>query len=156
MTYKPSPADMFVLAQTIYGEERGESYQGKCAVAWVVKNRALRANIYISNTPHTKQHPLFGDGTVASACRMPMQFSCWNDNDPNSAVLKDGTIAKMWDLPQWRECLHAALTVLMDREADCTGGSAHYYADTIDTPKWAAGLHPYCTIGHHRFFNDVR
>ena len=34
-----SENDKFVMAQTIWGEARGEGSQGQKAVAWVIKNR---------------------------------------------------------------------------------------------------------------------
>lgn len=61
--------DIDILARTIYGEARGEPWEGKIAVAWVVRNRAERGGWW-------------GD-TIREVCLKPWQFSCWNETDPN-------------------------------------------------------------------------
>jgi hypothetical protein len=33
-------------------------------------------------------HPLYGDGSLASACKALLQFSCWNADDPNCEVIE--------------------------------------------------------------------
>ena len=56
---------VLIVALTIFGEAAGESVQGKRAVASVIWTRA--------------------DGNqnaLASVCKAPRQFSCWNDGAP--------------------------------------------------------------------------
>ena len=60
-------SDLFTLARTVYGEARGESDQGRAAVAHVVLNR-FRSDKW------------FSAGTIEAVCRKPSQFSCWNND----------------------------------------------------------------------------
>ena len=83
----PEQPPELLLALTLYGEARGETAQGKRAVAWVVRNRMERAAEYMKLKG--RQHPLFGDGTVAGVVLRPWQFSCWNRGDPNLHKLMD-------------------------------------------------------------------
>jgi N-acetylmuramoyl-L-alanine amidase len=154
--YVVSATDLFILAQTVFGEARGESYQGKLAVSCVVRNRATRARVWLAVNPSRTRHPLFGDGSIASACRVDKQFSCWNSTDPNAALIQPTTITAMWGQDGWQQCLHAALSVVIDMASDSTQGATHYYRSGSTVPKWARGLEPVCTIGNHKFFNDVR
>jgi N-acetylmuramoyl-L-alanine amidase len=68
--------DIDVVARTLYGEARGEGKQGMIAVACVIVTRAMIAAEYVD--ANGKPHPLFGDGSLASACQAPLQFSCWD------------------------------------------------------------------------------
>lgn len=125
--------DFEILARTLYGEARGESFIGKCAIVHVIRNRLARA-------------PRYGS-TIAEVCRKPYQFSCWLESDPNSRTIKAATIEQLSD------CIQAAAKGLV--EDDFTHGATHYYADTIPTPKWARGLVPVLTVGHHKFYANV-
>ena len=73
-----------LLALTLWGEARGEPVLGKRAVAWVVRNRMSIAEAWLERKG--RQHPLFGDGTVAGVVLRPYQFSCWLKGDPTSAA----------------------------------------------------------------------
>lgn len=141
-----SAGDLDALARTIYGEARGESWQGKLGVGWVVRNRATAA----TRLPPGRVHPLFGDGTLRSACQREWQFSCWNRNDPNRAHL----LAVGAEVPVFRECLAAAATVALGLVGDLTCGATHYHTHAV-SPPWSVGLKPVVTIGRHRFFRDV-
>ncbi|HEY5986808.1 MAG TPA: cell wall hydrolase [Streptosporangiaceae bacterium] len=79
--------DIPLLAVTLYGEARGETAVGKRAVAWVIRNRMKAAKKW--QEKQGRQHPLFGDGTVAGVVLRPWQFSCWNKGDPNLPKLLD-------------------------------------------------------------------
>jgi hypothetical protein len=76
--------DTLILAKTIYGEARGEISQGKVAVGCVVMNR------YYSKK-------WFAGSTLAGTCMKKMQFSCWNENDPNRKILENITQDKLGD-----------------------------------------------------------
>src|SRR6266851_1198033 len=103
--------DVLTLARTLWGEARGESDDGKTAVAWVVRNRAERAGF---------AGRLLGQaGAVAHVCRAPWQFSCWNDNDPNRAALEALSLDACPD-----EAAIARL-VLSGSVADPTRGADH-------------------------------
>ena len=67
--------DVDAAVRTVYGEARGEPFEGQVAVAWVIRNRA------------TWQPPAWWGHTVETVCYKPFQFSCHNANDPNRKLL---------------------------------------------------------------------
>lgn len=71
-----------VLAQTIYGEARGEDEYSWKAIGQVIKNRV--------------------DGGRVKADR---QFSCWNEGDPNLEVIEK---APGSGLDKWEQILAIA------------------------------------------------
>lgn len=149
-----SDDDVHVLAQTIYGEARGESDEGKQAVANVVLNR-LRFKPRYGNSPASvcRQRALGHDGKT-----YVYQFSCWNTFDnPEQGVMSaiDETS------PVFLHCLGTARKVLLGAP-DLTRGATHYC--TLDTnPAWSYAdserkvpLVPTCVIGKHKFYTGVR
>jgi len=142
--------DIDVLARTIWGEARGEPYEGKIAVAWTAKNRALIAQSY--EKAHGKAHQHYGDGSLASACQAKWQYSCWNSGDPNLIAMESVTPETS---ASFRDCLAIAKMVADGVVADPVKGSTHYYAVTIDPPAWAVGHTPVVQIGHHLFFAGI-
>jgi spore germination cell wall hydrolase CwlJ-like protein len=139
--------DAETLARTIYGEARGELYPGKIAVGCVIANRARLAASYMARKG--RPHPLYGNGTLASACQAPWQFSCWNAGDPNRAKL---LVVRLTD-PVMAICVKAARSAALG--PDITKGSTHYYAAGSEPPGWAVGKTPAISIGHHLFFNNI-
>lgn len=145
-----------ILARTLWGEARGEGRSGIEAVAAVIVNRRDLARAYLAKRPDRSRHPLFGSGTLASAClanpESPYrQFSCWNVNDPNRAKLERVTA----DDAAFRQCLDIARLAVEKALADRTRGATHYYDVRINPPKWTVGATPTVEIGHHRFFKEV-
>ncbi|MCW6051313.1 cell wall hydrolase [Lyngbya sp. CCAP 1446/10] len=136
---KQTEQDVDALARTMWGEARSESYSGKTAVAWVIQNRASRSPSY--NWP----------SKISDVCKQPLQFSCWNQNDPNYQKLltiNDQDAA-------FRECLEISRKVLNGELQDPSNGADHYYANYITAPNWAVGKIPVATIGTHRFYRLV-
>lgn len=126
-----------IYARTIYGEARGESWTGKLAVAWTIRNRADRPNWW--------------GKTITEVCLKPWQYSCWLHDDPNSAILRAVTLEDA----KFRECLAAACLVYNKAMGDPTSGATHYYALSMDKPpKWAASMKALTVIGGHRFYRD--
>lgn len=129
--------DLDVLARTIWGEARGESAEGRIAVAWVIRNRLDR--------PHRFKP------TIAAICQQARQFSCWNVTDPNREKL-----IRLDDSDHiFRECQDIAAEVLDGRTPDPTGGADFYYNPKLAAPKWALGHEPCARIGHHVFFRGI-
>jgi N-acetylmuramoyl-L-alanine amidase len=130
----PSHA-VLTLAQTAWGEARGEGIAGMLAVIHVVLNRVRHAG---------------GWGTdIVSVCMHPKQFSCWNENDPNREQMlrvptTDVEFSRALVLAQW--------AVAGELVGDPTNGAVNYYAHGIAPPYWALGLSPCAIIGNHLFF----
>jgi spore germination cell wall hydrolase CwlJ-like protein len=150
-----SKEDLANMAATIFGEARNEPENGKWAVGHVILNRA-KAN---------KAH--WGIG-ISGVCRKPLQFSCWNKNDPNAPrchdVYRDVMDEAFEEMSRAAaHCYNAALAVREGVE-DPTGGATHYYAPAgmkalvarglakSEVPAWAKGRTPTATIGGHIFY----
>lgn len=127
-------SDREIFARTLWGEARGEGFDGMLAAAWVIRNRA--------------SNPRWWGHDIRSVCLAPMQFSCWNHNDPNFKLISGE------DGPDDAAILAARLAVsaVMDAHtADPTHGADHYHAASI-TPSWAKGREPVAVIGRHKFY----
>lgn len=133
--------DVNTLACTLYGEARGEGYDGQVAVANVVMNRVALAAV----------HAHFGNGDVTSCCLAPWQFSCWNANDPNLKVIQSVDATD----PIFAQCLTIAGQAIANTLADTTNGATFYYAKGSPVPAWARGRSPCADIGRHLFFTNI-
>lgn len=139
-----------ITARTCFGEARGEQKIGMQAVANVIQTRSNIASAYMLTKG--KPHPLFGDGSAASACKMPWQFSCWNAADPNSQIINDVDDS----IPVFRDAVWIATGVLNGTLGDVTNKATHYYdRRMVNPPGWAVGKQPCATIGHHLFYNNI-
>lgn len=127
--------DIDILGRTIYGEARGESEIGKKAVASVIINRF-------------KSGRWFAGDTIAETCQKPMQFSCWNENDPNRE-----TILKAKN-EQLEECLNIAKMAIDGVLGDIVCGSCHYHTKQV-SPAWAKDKVPIVSIGNHLFYKGI-
>lgn len=137
-----SEKDRDILARTLWGEARGEGFDGQIAVAWTIRNRVFDG----------KDKSWWGEG-YAGVCLKPWQFSCWNQNDPNYAYLSG---AKPIPAAQFAQAQRAADQVMSGSIPDPTGGATHYYATTMPkAPAWAAKAKQTLRLGRHVFFKDV-
>ena len=127
--------DFDVLARTVFGEARGQGFDGQIAVAWVIRNRAARPGRFAAG--------------IAAVCLQPVQFSCWNRNDPSFIRL----ITVALPDPAFVSALAAAATVLTDHAPDPTGGADHYHA-TYVSPSWAKAMTRTVQIGAHIFYKE--
>jgi N-acetylmuramoyl-L-alanine amidase len=130
--------DLWVVAQTVWGESRSESQAGQIAVVWVIRNRQL-------------YHPTWEGQTLTEICQAPYQFSCWNAQDPNRAQME----ALMLTSLGFADILHLVVGVLGGNLASPVGKATHYYAKYIAPPTWALGETPCAIIGVHRFFENI-
>lgn len=120
-----------LLSLCLWREARGETYRGKVAVAWAIKNRV--------------QKPSWWGRTYPSVILKPWQFSSFNGNDPNAVKFPAETDES------WQTCLAIAEDVYADIAADPTGGATHYHALTV-SPDWAKTAQFKVEIGNHRFY----
>lgn len=121
---------LFLLALTVYQEARGEPYQGKLAVAYVIVNRA---------TPPK---------TVSSVVFAPYQFSCWNTNSPTRQsvdVKEDDNV--------WQDCYKAACAAVFRLVNDPTNGATFYLnpKGVTKMPEWYNKSKVKVVIGRHEF-----
>lgn len=127
--------DLRVMAQTVWGEARGEGPLGRAAVAWVILNRV---------------RDFRWRSTIEGVCLQPWQFSCWNGGDANRPLLDGLTIHDRG----FKASLVAAAACLTGEIADPTGGATHYHHKAL-SPRWARGRTPSARIGAHVFYAGI-
>ena len=125
--------DIDILARTIYGEARGETREGKIAVAQGILNRATQGGWW-------------GD-TIERVCKHPFQFSAWNEDDPNREKMEQLS----GDNQVFQTCLSVTAGVLGGVYNDPTGGANHYHTKKVK-PRWAL-TEPIADIGNHLFYS---
>lgn len=130
-----------IMARTIYGEARGEKVRGKEAVACVIMNRVKRGRA---------RGGYWWGSTVEEVCLRPWQFSCWNEGDPNRAVIEKVDASNR----NFASCLRIARRAVAGALEDPTNGATHYHAKG-SFPPWARGRKTSAEIGNHLFYNDV-
>jgi len=143
--WQASLCDIETMARSIWGEARGESAEGQAAVAWVMRNRAVAAQAFI--TTQGRAHPLFGDGTLVGACRAPRQFSAWNPGDANAVKLREVG----FDDAAYCRAFAIAAQVWGGLIKDPTDGATHYHSTGVE-PVWAKRMTPKALIGAHMFY----
>lgn len=127
------------VAQTIYGEARGEYY---------AENGGLPSLIAVANVIYNRFNQS-GEKLIENICVKPKQFSCWNANDPNKIFMENITDRD----PIYKLCLQTAVKVINGEWPDITKGATHYYSAALKTPPyWATGRKPTIKIGKHVFF----
>lgn len=124
--------ELTIMAQTVWGEARGESFQGKLGVAYVILHR-------------TEREPW--PDTVAEVCLQPKQFSTWNEQDANRIK---AMLASLND-SSYQECLLACLGAVHGQFADPTGSADHYHATSV-SPSWAKGMQKTAQVGDHIYY----
>jgi cell wall hydrolase len=148
-----SSYDLRVLAQTIWGEARGERLEGRAAVGYVILHRADLARDWLRR--YRRRHILYGDGSVAGACLQRLQFSCWNEGDPNRAHLDGLTTAD----PVFREISDLVDDLVYRRiPEDPIPGATHYITEialaAAPPGHWSRSMIRVGKVGHHVFFKS--
>src|SRR5258706_3665893 len=125
------------MARTIWGEARNQSIEGQAAVAYVIKNRSVKRGLSISQV-----------------CKQPLQFSCWNINDPNRNRMLSLTLDSS---PTFVESFGIACLVFHGSIPDPTDGADHYHTtknvlnSKVWPPIWASSMQVSKVIGDHTF-----
>ena len=132
-----------VLALTLWGESRGETVEGRIAVACVIRNRAHEQSWY-------------GNG-IGGVCLKRWQFSCWLPQGGESNCRQLMAMANKAHMtrvknPAYRECYWIAQGICGDVVRDQVKRANHYYVDGTRKPKWAVGQNHVLQLGTHRFF----
>ncbi len=111
-----TPDDHFMyLARTIYGEARGQSYESKIAVGWIIRNRLATGR--------------WGD-TYKSVVTAHLQFTCWSQNiDPHGYAAIHNPVGQVWE-----DCKRAAREVMAaSDDTNPLPGAINYYSPTAQT-----------------------
>ena len=128
-------SDTALAVLTIWQEARGEPWEGKVAVAEVIRNRM--------------KEKYSSDGTVAGTVAKPWQFSGWRSDDPNLMV----SLRLDDDDPLVKECAKAWLEA-NNNGTNVAKGALLYLARRIlpNAPSWVKNSDRVAEIGHHVFY----
>ncbi len=134
--------DAQLLALCIYGEARGESYEGRRAVGSVILNRKDKGGWY--------------GKTVKAVILKPYQFSCFLEADKNFKrllqIAYDFRSAYDNDIAL-RGCFDVA-AALVDGDVKRNTKATHY--KTVDCKaKWADKMQLVNEIGAHQFYMEA-
>lgn len=132
--------EIHCLAQNIYHEARGESMDGKFAVAFVTINRTNDEYFPDTVCNVVYQTRYKNDGSVRSC-----QFS-WTCN----AAIEDEVFH---ETDQWIVAWTIAYLIYTDwvEIEDLTDGSLYYHAKSVN-PRWTKSLNRTMKIGAHIFY----
>ena len=120
------------LAEAIYYEARGESYDGQMAVAEVVVNRA-RSSVY----PSTYCGVVYQGSERTTGCQFT--FTC------------DGSLDRAPRGVAWQQARTIAFEVMMGFARPITHRATHYHTTEVD-PIWSGNLVETTRIGSHIFY----
>lgn len=123
--------EILILALTIFFESSGENYQGKVAVASVIRNR-VDSNRFPNN--------------YISVVIQPKQFSCYNNFYTN---------IKRFELKPFRDCLTIAEMIYNRNIKDNTEG-ALFYTRTHIKRKWMKDLKITKVYSKHKFMKVTK
>ena len=116
---------LFVIALTLWGEARGESYEGKYAIAQVIVAR----------------HEQTGE-SYRQVCLKPHQFQCWKNGIFQQKLPKGKE-------PSWVECYSIANSVV---RGEVPPSRATHYRGLHCRPSWMYAMNRVERIGHHIFY----
>lgn len=129
---------------TLYGEGRGEAIETRVGIGCAIRNRV--------------QHPGWWGKTYADVCLAPLQFSCWNESDPNRPLL-DSLANRLvpYDAIA-RECQWLADGMIGGLVLDRVHGATHYHDLSVGhrPPAWTIGARLVCRLGRLLFYAGVQ
>jgi spore germination cell wall hydrolase CwlJ-like protein len=118
------------MADTVYGEARGESEIGQALVAQTILNRATA-----SRWP----------ASLCGVVRQPRQFDGYPAPRPRNSI----------DLTAWSRAYEVSRAVRAGgfRLGEC-GTATHFHAVTV-RPAWAASMQRLCRVDSHIFYREI-
>ena len=118
---------ILVIALTLWGEARGESYEGKYAVAQVIVAR----------------HEQSGH-SYKKVCLEPKQFSCWHNGIFTQRMPKGKE-------PEWVECYSIADAMV---KGQVPPSRATHFRSIKVRPSWMYAMTRIERIGRHVFYEE--
>jgi len=163
MSTAPSPIEPDVdedelqcLAKNIYHEARGESWEGKLAVAWVTLNRVHSGRFpdTICDVVYQAQHStwwLENHGRKVPV-RNKCQFSwyCDGKSDRIQLTTLEGEPI-VGNVNAWTASQDVALKTMLGITSDNTKGATFYYNPKLADPYWKTHFVYTVMVGDHKF-----
>jgi spore germination cell wall hydrolase CwlJ-like protein len=131
---------------TVWGEARGEIFEGKMAVDGVIINRAIK-----------------GRESIHDICLAKNQFSCFLESDPNfhmMLVISAQFSHLAMSIKGMDSCLRAVQAVQAMGIPEAIGNATFYRVhgtrnSWFDNAVAQGKLKKVCDIGHHEFFEEI-
>lgn len=138
-TFTSALDDLSTLWLTIYGEFRGEPIEAQIAGGNVIINR------------YEKNHK-----SIKDVCLAPLQFSCWNLNDPNLDKLRTAYFGTdNIDKAIIAQIRYIAAGLMRNAFLDNTHGATHYLTMALlmsnHAPAWSHNMEHKAVIGNTVF-----
>jgi len=129
----------------VFGEARGEPFEGRVAVAHVALERFYRGGWYGSSLHEVLLRDADRDG-------VPEQFSCFRPRAMGGQL--EIVSAPLDHEPEevWVACFQVAAGCRFGWLKSTVGGATHYVATTITAPEWTKKLTALGELGRHRFW----
>lgn len=129
-------AELALFAETVRREAASEPFLGQVAVACVVLNRVNDPNRW--------------PDTITGVILQPLQFSAWNEDDPQrQRHLDPKNPAQLTSYGKAMTAVKTALALPLDMRRSFGN---HYHTHAVQ-PSWSTGVKPVCVIAAHKFFN---
>jgi N-acetylmuramoyl-L-alanine amidase len=158
---KPSEPDvdedeLQCLAKNIYHEARGESREGKLAVAWVTLNRVHSSRFpdtickVVYQTKYSKWWKEHHNKLVPVRNQCQFSWYCDGLSDRIQLTTVEGEpIVK--NVQAWAESQEVAMQAMLGITSDNTGGATFYYNPALADPYWKNHFEYTVAVGDHRF-----
>ena len=161
----PEPVDPYAgldvdqvhcLAKNIYFEARGESMQGKIAVASVTMNRVHNARFpdtvcgVVEQAIYSRWWKEHHDRMVPVKWKCQFTWFCDGKSDKINLTDSNGRPIKQ-NLQAWQQSLEVALLTIRGLIPDNTNGATHYYNPNLASPQWAVHYEEVAQIDNHCF-----
>ena len=149
-------AELECLAKNIYFEARGESWEGKLAVAYVTMNRVHSQKFpdTVCEVVHQAVYSKwwFDNHNRLVPVRNQCQFSWYCDGKSDNIRLttSDGKLIKA-NVDAWQQSQAVATSVLLGDHNDNTKGATYYYNPQLADPAWQYQMAQTTIVGGHRF-----
>lgn len=144
------------LAKNIYFEARGESTNGKIAVANVTMNRVFNRKYpnticgVVEQAVYSRWWREHHNRLVPVKWKCQFSWFCDGKSDNIRLTKDDGTVIGP-NMIAWQKSLEIAIGVVKGRYTDNTNGATHYYNPRLADPKWAAAYQHVAVIENHSF-----
>jgi N-acetylmuramoyl-L-alanine amidase len=129
--------DIAFIALTVYREARGESDEGKLAVAFSIMQRV--------------KHPAWWGNDALDVVFHPYQYSSMTvKGDPNLTVWPRS------DDPAWQACINAAVSAYYATQPNPAPEADSYFDCSIKPPYWTEDADFIACIGRLRFYRTLK
>lgn len=144
------------LAKNIYFEARGESVNGKVAVANVTMNRVAHRK-FPNTVCEVVEQAVYSRWWKENHNRLvPVKWKCqftwFCDGKSDNIRLTDsrGNVIKT-NLDAWQDSINIAVEAVKQQLPDTTNGATHYYNPSLADPNWADHYQHVAVIENHSF-----